>query len=328
MNNKNISLKKLCDFFPYSSFDPKNKLFFHQNRVGFVLETAPISGLTGGTKNLEKELRQLLPGKSSLQITLFADPHIGDFLDQWKHCPDNSIMKSIANSNIEHLKSTADNATSAPYVLRNFRIFICFSQTVKYTPAVTEQINRLKNTMCQRLNKVGLLPTAWDADQLITTIDRIININPRDYRGLHTKCNNLQNIKQQIATISKEVQITAQKNYLRLQGGLRVKTYHAKKVPVKLRADLVTSILSARYKDFNQTPGPFMVSYKFYNKMKLNRARLSVVLFAEHNLLGDANQILCRLGVSKRLQFNSSNYVHLPVFINAMPMLMMPKKVA
>ena len=76
---------KICDLFPYDAYDPKTKIFYNQESLGFVIETAP---LVGASSEMQKEVSNLfalaLPEESSLQVLLWADPHIGDQLDAYQ----------------------------------------------------------------------------------------------------------------------------------------------------------------------------------------------------------------------------------------------------
>ena len=73
------------DLFLYDSYDEQNQLFRNKDSIGFVLETLP---LTGASEEMQKEVSSLfqyiLPEESSLQVILWADPHIGDICDAWK----------------------------------------------------------------------------------------------------------------------------------------------------------------------------------------------------------------------------------------------------
>src|SRR5271166_3310725 len=73
------------DLFLYDSYDPQTQLFRNQDSIGFVLETLP---LIGASEEMQKEVSSLfqyiLPEESTLQVVLWADPHIGDLCDGWK----------------------------------------------------------------------------------------------------------------------------------------------------------------------------------------------------------------------------------------------------
>ncbi|MEI8296240.1 MAG: TraC family protein, partial [Alphaproteobacteria bacterium] len=76
---------KIGNLFPYDSFVESHELFINDSTIGFVIETQP---LVGSDEKMQKEISTLfendLPEGSSLQVMLWADPHIGDWCNQYK----------------------------------------------------------------------------------------------------------------------------------------------------------------------------------------------------------------------------------------------------
>src|ERR1700678_4167817 len=126
----------MADLFLYDSYDEQTQLFRNQDNIGFVLETLP---LIGASEEMQKEVSSLfqyiLPEGSSLQVMLWADPHIGDLCDAWKqvrahqrHACRQPIIQRLAERRAEFLKGMAFDSPQIPYVLRNFRCFLSYSQ--------------------------------------------------------------------------------------------------------------------------------------------------------------------------------------------------------
>lgn len=101
---------KLVDLLPYDAYDPKTKLFYSQASVGFVVETAP---LVGASSEMQREVANLfamsLPEESSLQVMLWADPHIGDQLDAYQaaRSGQSTTLQYVAKERADYLKQFA-----------------------------------------------------------------------------------------------------------------------------------------------------------------------------------------------------------------------------
>ena len=100
----------MSDLFLYDSYDEQTQLFRNQDSIGFVLETLP---LIGASEEMQKEVSSLfqyiLPEGSSLQVMLWADPHIGDLCDAWKEMRANQqpVIRKLAERRAEFLKNMA-----------------------------------------------------------------------------------------------------------------------------------------------------------------------------------------------------------------------------
>ncbi len=124
---------KICDLLPYDAYDRKSKLFYSDETVGFVIETHP---LVGSSVEMQKELENIfataLPEGSSFQVMLWADPHVGDQLDEYvkarKEAPNpSSMLIKMAEKRADYLKSFAYDSPFKPFSVRNFRCFFSVS---------------------------------------------------------------------------------------------------------------------------------------------------------------------------------------------------------
>lgn len=118
------SFHKICDLFPYSSFDDTHSLFINDESVGFVIETPP---LVGSSEEMQKEISNLFlnifPEESGIQFMLWADPHIGDKCDVYQESRKGhgELFEDMAKHRADYLKSLVIDSKLSPYVLRNFR---------------------------------------------------------------------------------------------------------------------------------------------------------------------------------------------------------------
>jgi len=253
---------RITDFFPYEHYDPKYQLFFNMEGVGFVLETPP---LVGSSEEMQKEIsglfQHLLPPDSSLQFMLFADPHIGSAIDGWRALRTNSIMDPIAQKRADHLKKFAFKSPCAPYSLRDFRCFISFSQKdPSKNPVVLDSINQLKNQLKTTLEMLGLPCLVWDANELINTLSRIINIDPEQTKPYVKRWNNLQNIGEQIADIGAHVMVSKDA-LICSPGKIKIRTYQATQLPTVWSLHAMGQLIGDEDRDFAQIPCPFIIHY-------------------------------------------------------------------
>jgi hypothetical protein len=83
---------------------------------------------------MQKEVSNLfalaLPEESSLQVLLWADPHIGDQLDAYQHARagQSEILQLMAKRRVDYFKTFAYDSPFKPYCLRNYRCFFSFSK--------------------------------------------------------------------------------------------------------------------------------------------------------------------------------------------------------
>jgi len=149
---------RIADLFPYEHYNDQFKLFFNNDSIGFVLETPP---LVGASEEMQKEIsglfQHVLPESSSLQVMLFADPHIGSQLNNWQQTRANSDLENLAKKRTEHLNQFGFKSPNQPYSLRNFRCFISFSQnSVNNNEVVLTGVNQIKQQIVTTLEMLGL----------------------------------------------------------------------------------------------------------------------------------------------------------------------------
>lgn len=260
--------KKLSDFykinelFPYESYDEKHQLFFNMDSVGFVLETPP---LVGSSEEMQKEVNGLfqhvLPEDSSLQVMLFADPHLGKFFDEWQSHRLNPTMQNISKKRKEHLNNFAFHSPNRPYCLRNFRCLISFSQKDPgKNPVVLENINQLKEQFKTTLEMLGLPVSIWSAEDLINTISQIFNLDPECTQHYTKRWDRLQNIAHQISNA--DAHLSVHENALSLNHGkISIRTYQVAQAPSIWSLHAMGQLIGDEDRDMAQIPCPFMIHY-------------------------------------------------------------------
>ena len=331
---------KIADLFTYQHYSPKYKLFFNKESVGFVLETPPIT-MSSEKMNtaINKLFKDLLPQDSRLQVMLFADPCIEGCLSRWKELRANSILQSIAQKTFPYLKKYAFKSQDLPYVLRDFRCIISFSIKSNNNSIDLENINQLKNQLQTRLEQLGLQVLCWEAKELISILNNIVNLDPTDDEQLNyhkqsiQNWNELQHINHQITDIDNQLEVCDTE--LKLNAGkIAIRTYQTAPIVGFWSLQSIGLMIGNEEdnSDFSQIPCPFIIHYELrMNKQRTQQPTtlsqedqqegLGVILLAPQEQLNVAEQILLNLSVSKKLQLQKNTFGHLPAFLCSMPMI-------
>lgn len=274
------------DLFLYDSYDPQTQLFRNQDSIGFVLETLP---LIGASEEMQKEVSSLfqyiLPEESSLQVTLWADPHIGDLCDGWKavRAEQKPIIQKLAERRAEFLKDMAFNSPQSPYVLRNFRCFLSYSQPDQgNNPVVLESIVQILNQLKTALEMLRLPVSIWQPEDLINTLEGMLCLDPITTAARNRSWNPLDSLNTQITqgesslivgsnglrvTRSQEdSQIADNKNKEAIESQLpepsvAIRTYKVRTYPEMWSLHAMGRLIGDNERDMAQIPCPFLIHY-------------------------------------------------------------------
>ncbi len=254
--------QKISDLFPYESFDEKHQLFFNADSVGFVLETPP---LVGSSEEMQKEVsglfQHILPTESSLQVILWADPHIGHFCEMWKKQRTGLLMDNLADRRAAYLEKMAFRSPLSPYTLRNIRCFFCFSQKNPGENSLQlEDIARLQHQLKTTLEMLSLPVSIWQPEDLINTISNIINMDPNNSKPFKKRWNKVQRISRQLQ--NPETNLVVNETDLSLRfGTMRLKTYQATQAPQIWSLHAMGQLIGDADRDVAQIPCPFLIHY-------------------------------------------------------------------
>ncbi len=255
---------KICDLLPYDAYDCKTKLFYNQESVGFVVETAP---LVGASQEMQKEVANLfalaLPEGSALQVMLWADPHIGDQLDIYQDTRQGQslTLQYMAQQRADYLKEFAQHSPFKPYVLRNFRCFLSFSkQRDISTRADQELCERLRTQIVTTLQMLGLPVIAWDAHDLLHCLESIFNSTTDQVNTPVVQWNPLQSLGEQVSCGTSNLAITEHGLALN-NDDVMVRSYSAKSYPSHWSLHAMGELIGDLERDQAQIPCPFMIHY-------------------------------------------------------------------
>lgn len=258
---------KICDLLPYESFDEDSKLFHNGDSLGFVLETVP---LVGSSEEMQKEITNLftmlLPEESSLQVILWADPHMGDLLDQFVHRRHDAppILKDLMQRRIDYLKQFAFASPLKPYTLRHFRVFLAFS--VKKPPAYRQSVQdltQLKHQIITTLEMLNLPVKDWGPEDLLSTLEGMLSMNPHSVAPSKIRWNRFEKLSDQLSNATSNLGVDEKGLSIRDQAML-IKTFSARQFPSYWSLHAMGELIGDMERDQAQIPCPFMIHYGIY----------------------------------------------------------------
>lgn len=255
---------KFCDLLPYDAYDPKSKLFYNQESVGFIIETAP---LVGASIEMQKEVSNLfalaLPEESSLQVLLWADPHIGDQLKDYQAARKNQspTLQDMARQRVEHLKSFAYDSPFKPYSLRNLRCFFSFAKPRSSSIRSDQELcERLQAQITTTLEMLGLPVKSLQASDLLTMVNGIINTASGEVDTQNLEWNPLQDLASQVSTNTLHLRVSEDGLSFN-DNSLKIRTYAPKSYPSQWSLHAMGELIGDLDRDQAQIPCPFLLHY-------------------------------------------------------------------
>jgi conjugal transfer ATP-binding protein TraC len=213
------SLIKLPNSFsellPYRSYNKDNKLYYNflecqesikqsEESCGFVIKATPIIGCSESDIDiLATFFNDNLPEDLILQIMLYASPNIGDNLDRWAEfrSKEGGIYDELSKKRMNFInKGRWDSLFSAPYVSRNFELYISASLKKKNKDDdVEEKLIRLKKEFISNLGNVNISTKNLEPDELISLLNEILNPKPENTHRERIEWDELDPINHQIS---------------------------------------------------------------------------------------------------------------------------------
>lgn len=255
-----LNFSKIADLLPYERFDESTRLFYHQNTVGFVLEVPP---LVGSSQEMQKEVsgifQNLLFEESSLQVMLYADPHIGRDLERWQATRTSPSAQSLAHKRVEYLNSFAFDSPNFPYTLRQFRCLLSFSAKEPHKSTQVEKIKALQTQIKTALELLGLSVLIWSPKDLIDTLGSLLNMNGEDTTPFERRWNKFQPLNEQIAEIDTHLAVNS--DSLSLNNRIQIRTYQAVQAPEAWSLHAMGQLIGDEERDLAQLGCPFILHY-------------------------------------------------------------------
>jgi conjugal transfer ATP-binding protein TraC len=255
---------------PYQGYDAAKGLFYNEGSLGFVLETSP---LIGCTEAMQRELSGLfqhtLPEGSSLQFLLWADPRIGGVLQNWGNARSGSrdIFQMLAHKRIAFLNQNVfgqeqklSQQLSQHLPIRNFRCIVAYGQPgFSLNPVEEQKLLQLKEHVTTALKTLGMPVLTWHADDLLNTLDGLINFNQHT-EVADLKWNPYQSLSQQIPAVGTSYQVTKSGVVLNEEETL-IRTYSVGRQPDQWSLHAMGELIGDPLRDLLQIPCPFLMHY-------------------------------------------------------------------
>ena len=189
----------------------------------------------GCTEEMQREISGLfqhtLPEGSSVQFMLWADPRIGDLLENWAkpRGDQGEVFTKLASRRINHLGDQVFNAheMASP---RNFRCIISYSQKGNLENPVDEKkFLDLSDQIVTAIKTLGVPVKLWEADDLLQTVDGILNFDGT-IKGTPLKWNAYDSLESQIPKSGNSLSIS--KDHISLnEGESIIRTYSVRREP-------------------------------------------------------------------------------------------------
>jgi conjugal transfer ATP-binding protein TraC len=230
-------------------------------------------------KEVSSLFQYILPEESSLQVILWADPHIGDLCDTWKAARQHStpIIQKLALRRVEFLKDMAWSSGNSespyfPYVLRNFRCFLAYSQPDPGNNVVAvEKVTQLLSQIKTSLEMLRLPVTVWKPEDLINALEGMLCLDPSQTVKRNRTWDPLNSLQTQIT--SAESNLIVGVNALFLNSGpmdenrlledftISVRTYKVRSYPEVWSLHAMGQLIGDFERDMAQIPCPFLIHY-------------------------------------------------------------------
>src|ERR1700690_758932 len=185
----------LSDFLPYNSYEEETRIYLNtDNTIGFIWECVPLC--FAGEKSLDTLVgifRAGLRVNSIVQFSLYADPHIKDYVDAYKHLKvrNEPLVKKTTEAYSAFLLNAVGGIDSCAGIpLRNFRLFVSvkipltdkeldhiYAQGASYTNLydIFPWIKDLYSNLGEVLAGAALYPQPFKPTQLIDMMRRLLN---------------------------------------------------------------------------------------------------------------------------------------------------------
>lgn len=260
----------LHNLLPYCYYDEDTSLYYNKSdsgkesleTCGFILEASPIIGCSEADIDiLSNFFNDNLPEGLILQIINYASPRTGNLFDLWKRERDNEggIYKDLAEKRINYLnKGRWKSLFSAPFVARDFSIYISASMPVKKYKNLETILKKLRTDFESNLNNINIRTKNVNPDQLLSFLDEILNPNPELTHKSKIKWDQLNPINCQAS--DSESTFELEHNQVNLKNDISVKSFTVKNYPDVWGGWEMINLLGAEHRDSLRISCPFITS--------------------------------------------------------------------
>jgi len=188
---------RIGDWLPYRSYRPEDQVFINRDSIGFILELTPQSGADQAMADRLKGIYARLPTNATLQLTLFASPHIAPLLRRYASLrtadPDierraelrggrparsDNVFRQMARRRYAHLMRGSQHplVPGSGTLVRDFRLFLSVTLpgSIEHLGAIDDLLN-VRDGVRSTLDSAHFANRSLGADDLITLVGGMLN---------------------------------------------------------------------------------------------------------------------------------------------------------
>lgn len=188
---------RIGDWLPYRSYRPDDQIFINRDSLGFLLELTPQSGADQATADRLKGLYARLPAHATMQIMLYASPHVGPVLKRYASLrmsdPDierrsellggrparnDNVFRQMARRRYAHFMGGSQQplVPGSGMLVRDFRLFLSVTLpgSIEQLGAIDDLLN-IRDGVRSTLESAHFSNRILGADDLISLVSGLLN---------------------------------------------------------------------------------------------------------------------------------------------------------
>lgn len=302
-----FTVPHLTSLLPYATYDDEKDLYYNEDSIGFVIETEPLTGASSETQtHIQNFFNTVMPTESALQIMLYADPRIGDFMDNYKSKRKEAspILREMVDKRSQFYESLCYESHMSPFTVRNFRVFWSFAVSLENARA--SEVMTVREQLMSTLAGIGLSPVLWKPNDLLKTIDSLIHCKKGVTRHRPLTWNPYQNLSDQLSVLSFET--TIDENEITLNSSdIKIRTFSIEGQPDEWSLSLMSELIGNEVNDRQQIGCPFLLHYGVY--IPKQDGHKSTIFSMESIVSKQANTALAKINQKLKRQSAELSYV-------------------
>lgn len=178
-----MQFPQLSSLLPYRHYDRDTGMFINQNTIGFMLEAQPLIGANEHiVQVLEDLIKSKVPRNVPITFHLMSSQTVGHMIEEgirdfrWQGKEADNFNRITRAYYLRAAQTQFDSPTNLPMTLRNYRLFISFSEKAKRNRQthLTEMSHLLK-VIRATLDSAKIVTRLVEQDAFITLINELVN---------------------------------------------------------------------------------------------------------------------------------------------------------
>lgn len=254
------------DYLPYRIFDESSNIFYNESSVSFCLEVTP---LCGATKEIVDTISCMITGGvpegTSIQIYNWASPNIKKYFDIWSFPRESKggVYSKLSQKRKEYFnKANEDSLFDYPYIIRDFRIYICVSMPCKRKSNVVTSLESLRTQLISTIKTSGMGSRNIGANDFLNFVDELTN--PFSSKRRVKKWDNREYLNNHLSDYERTIDIDS--GGLKISNGKQEKDVRVFTVfdsPDDWRQWQNQDLIGDFYSDFQRMACPFVKVFSF-----------------------------------------------------------------